>query len=388
MRKTRILGLGITSIALAFAVAACGGTGDSTFGDGEDPNNPNGTNGPEGGINGGGRIGPKGTGSECVSSLASTKLATVDLVFMVDRSGSMGNFDQNGTQWTNLERRWKPVTESLKSFFASPGSIGINASLKFFPIDATPANLCAHDYSQSDVSMQALGDGAQFISKIDGTSTAGGTPSLQALQGAIKRARDEAAVRSGDKAVVVYVTDGQPGVYDENGNPANCANNDTAHVIQAAKDAFGGSPSVPIYVIGVGSNLQFLADVAREGGTNSPFMIDESNPTTSAQGFRDALTAIRTKAKQDLPCAMPLPPPPDGKALDINAVNVIIQNADGSENVVAYNGDCAGGVGWKYDNTAAPTRIDLCPATCDTSRNVNEGQIKVAFGCVTEGLVK
>src|SRR5205823_5265568 len=64
----------------------------------------------------------------CASSSAQAKLIPVNLVVLLDRSGSMGD-GING----DPALKWAPVTAGLKAFFGDPGSLGTSASLAYFP---------------------------------------------------------------------------------------------------------------------------------------------------------------------------------------------------------------------------------------------------------------
>jgi hypothetical protein len=48
---------------------------------------------------------------------------------------------------------------------------------------------------------------------------------------------------------------------------------------------------------------------------------------------------------------------------------------------------CAAG-GWHYDNLEAPTRIIVCPQSCDAIRDTPDARIDVLLGCATELLVE
>ena len=102
---------------------------------------------------------------------------------------------------------------------------------------------------------------------------------------------------------------------------AGCPNNDVAHVAAAAQAAYKGSPSIATYVIGVGPALDNLNTIAAAGGTGAASMVSVDNPTKTAETFQEALDKIRG---QVLSCDFAMPKPPEGKALDIEAVNVAI----------------------------------------------------------------
>jgi len=371
----RSIYVGLATV-LALTVIACGSEDDSLFGNQQqDPPAPSGV--PEGASLP--EIGPQGTGSACVSEVAQAELAPTNLVFIYDKSGSMG--DQ--TTGFDPSVKWNPVNTGMKSFFSDPYSATVRASLQFFPMnDDTIQTTCSFDYSNPDVALSVAND-PKFDSTLDATKPSGGTPTLPALQGAIKYAQTIAAQRPDEKTAVVLVTDGEPGFYDatQKAFVPGCPNNDIAHVSAAAAAAKAANPSIPTYVIGVGPSLDKLNQVAAAGGTNAAIMVDISDPTQTKTKIEQALAAIR---QQEVSCDFSIPPAPAGQELDPNAVNVVLTKADGSQTVVGYSKDCSVAAGWRYDNPAAPTHISLCASACDAARTSTQGKVSIAFGCKTQ----
>jgi len=374
MKRVVVIG----TLALSgLASIACGSSGESTFDDGT-----NGTGG-QGGANGSGTasqlpdIGPSGTSSACVTEVAGAELAPTNLVFVYDKSGSMGD---RATGY-DPAKRWIPVGSGLKQFFADPYSKTVRASLQFFPLsDDTIATACAHPYASPVVPL-APASAPAFIAAIDSMKPSGGTPTLPALAGGITQAKQIVAARPGDKTAVVLVTDGEPGFWDpdENAYTPGCVNNDVAHVADAARAAFSGTPSIPTYVIGVGPKLESLNAVAAAGGTGAAIMVDVNDPAGTKNAIVSALDTIR---RQELTCDFSVPPPPAGETLDPLAVNVAITGASG-ERVLGYSKECASPDGWRYDDIANPQRILLCSGACIAAREA-DGKVSIAFGCKTK----
>ena len=373
MKRVVVAGTVVLSGLVSFA---CGSAGDSTFDDGSN----SGSDGTNGGSSGGRQlpeIGPSGTSSACVTEMAGAELAPTNLVFVYDKSGSMGDtatgFDP--------AKRWIPVGSGLKQFFADPYSKTLRASLQFFPLsDDTIETTCAHPYANPVVPLSPASDPA-FITAIDSMKPSGGTPTLPALAGGIAHAKAIAVARPGEKTAVVLVTDGEPGFWDpdKNAYTPGCANNDVAHVAEAARAAFSGTPSIPTYVIGVGPNLQSLQAVAAAGGTSAAVMVDVNDPAGTRSALVSALDTIR---RREVSCDFAVPPPPAGETLDPYAVNVAITGA-GGERVLGYSKDCASPEGWRYDDIRAPKRILLCSAACEAAREP-DGKVSIAFGCKTK----
>lgn len=359
---------------VAASVVACGSTSDSTFGD------KTGTNGESETYGAGGLLGP-GAGSDtaggssgssggvadvkpvsandaCANSTAGVDSLPIYLVFMVDRSGSMGG--------GSLGVKWTPAVAALKDFFSDPASANIHASLAFFK-QAT--NECsASSYATPSVPMTALPAGAGFATALDATSPGGTTPTLPAEQGAIQYAQSiEAGLTAGEKVAVVLVTDGAP-----NGCSSTPANVAAAAATVAA--------TIKTYVIGVGTGVANLDEIATGGGTAPHIQVNTTSAATTSADLRAAIGKI--KASQ-LTCDYTLPAPPSGQTLDVNAVNVNYTTG-GATTTLGYSADCSNAGGWHYDSLTAPSKIIMCPTICTTLQNdVSGGKIDLVFGCST-----
>ena len=372
---------GFFAMAIGLGLVACGSDATSTFGDGADPSTSPGSDVPPGSSIG--EIGPKGTGSACVSEVASAELAPTNLVFIYDRSGSMGD----AATGFDPSKKWIPVGTGMKEFFADGYSKTLRASLQFFPLnDDTIETTCAYPYQTPTVALTSASDAA-FTQAIDGTQPSGGTPTLPALRGAVAYARQIATDRPGDKTAVVLVSDGEPGFWDatQGAFVPGCQDNDVAHAAAAAQAAFEGSPSVPTYVIGVGAKLEALNAIASAGGTKGAVMVDTTDPTKTKADIVAALASIR---RSEVSCDFSIPPAPAGQELDPYSVNVVLTQADGTEKVLGYSKACATDAGWRYDDAAAPKRILLCSAACSDARSAATGKVSIAFGCKTRVAVQ
>lgn len=84
-----------------------------------------------------------------------------------------------------------------------------------------------------------------------------------------------------------------------------------------------------------------------------------------------------------LPCRYVLPPPPEGMTLDRMRVNVLYTpSGSPTDVVIPYVGDfgsCGSGNGWYYEGDD----IVVCPATCDAIRADAGGRIDIVLGCAT-----
>jgi hypothetical protein len=360
---------------------ACGGSGGSLFGDG--------TGGGGNASGGGGDPGsfstdPVGTNAACVTAMKNAVLPAVNLVLMYDKSGSMGLPSEGG----NASLKWIPVNAGMKAFFTDPKSGGYNASLQFFPAPGDLNATCGANYATPLVPLTPLSASGPLLAALDAASPQGGTPTLPALKGALSYAQQLTTQRPDETTVVVLVTDGEPGLMVNGQFVAGCADNDIAHVADAAKAGLSASPAVKTYVIGVGPSLDKLNAIAAAGGTSQAFTIPVANPTQTTAELQKAFESIRSQIK--LPCTFALPTPPAGQSLDKDRVNVAYTSGAGQVTPLNYSGDCASGAGagWHYDNLTAPTRIELCPGSCAVAQADANGRLTVAFGCITNGVEK
>jgi hypothetical protein len=365
---------------------ACGGNGGSDFGDNPNGKPTDGVDGSSPGKLGDGGNNPTGSGmhtdggggdggvgnvtnvapdSGCASATSGATRPPAYLVFMYDRSISMG--DKVGPTTS----KWDACQTALDGFFASASS-NIHASLTFFGKDAhaTTADCSGSSYATPDVSMRALPDSTDFSAAIANTGPSTDTPTVAAEQGAIKYAQSVAAgLTDGGKVAIVLVTDG---------DPLFCGNNNT--VANVAAEASAVAATIPTYVVGIGDSLRNLNDIASAGKTGSAILVSTNDPGSLTSSLQSALGSI---AKSQLGCNYGLPAPPAGQTLDVNAVNVDYTPSGMAQRTLPYSADCANGSGWHYDSTSAPKTIVMCPTICDTLKGDSGGKVDIVFGCTT-----
>jgi hypothetical protein len=310
---------------------------------------------------------------------------TVDIFFMFDQSASMTCAIPSGGD------RWEAVKNALVKFVQDPGAAGINVGIQYFGLQGggnrrgggqsscTPA-----DYQAPDVEIAPLPMNAQpVVDSLNRHMAASNTPTPPALAGAINHAIDWKNQHPGHTVVVVLVTDGQPNQCGAVADVANVAGQGQMHTI-------------PTYVIGVISpgntcdldpnppNQPDLDSVAMAGGTQMALMVDTTQDT--AAQFLDTMNKIR--AKTVVPCQYSIPPAPAGQQIDPNKINVEYTPPGATmpstiPGVTMATCDPQSG-GWYYDNPGAPTKINLCPATCSAISGQIGGQVNITVGCATK----
>ncbi len=364
IRSKLSFGIGST---LLVTLVACGGADPSIsdFNKGAKHSSSDGAGDdttPSGTLGGGTKATAPGAGTDlaaCATQSATAEARPVYLVFMFDKSGSMTS---NGSP------KWGSAKAASKAFFESADSKGISASLSFFP-DQEDYSCNVPDYDTPRVSMAAL-PSTSFGSSLDNQIPGGGTPTYQALQGAISYAQGIASGQGKDgKVAIVLVTDGLP--------DSGCGNT----AISSVKSLVSGvATTLPTYVIGVGSALSNLNEIAVGGGTTSALIVPVDNPTQIQADFTKAINQIKASA---LTCDYKIPAAPAGETFDRSKVNVQHTPTGSAASTLTYNQACTGGTGWQYDDANNPTRILLCGGTCDGIK-AKAGKVDILFGCATQ----
>lgn len=358
---TRTHFLGLVAVAAVFFGCSAGNTGNSGGAGGGGTTVAATTSSTGSGFGTGGSV-PTGSGGApptCVAQTAATQVVPLDMLIVLDESGSMSG------------NKWDTVTMALKSFINDPATTGISVGFVYFP-NLNADDCVWQDYSTLNSGFSPLPAGAaSLVASINGEAPHGGTPTWGALKGALARANAYQDLHPDHKVVVIFASDG---------DPTSCSTTDIPTIADLAKQAYNYN-GVETYAIAMqGATLSNLNQIAVAGGTTAAYDV-----TSNVQQFSQKMQDIRSKA---LPCQFVIPPPPDGKTLDPTLVNVdYTPGAMGSTTTkipkAASAADCGTGAGWYYDNEVAPTKILLCPASCNLVKADSKAKVDVAFGCKT-----
>jgi hypothetical protein len=377
----------------------------------------------------------------CAAPTQKADLIPLDMLIMMDSSASMDDKAAGSDK-----SKWTLITAALSDFMNSQKSTDIGVGIHYFPLrdnanpTACPGGVgcgstgvctaeptgdlwchakcnentndpvcgkseCVKDqsvqvpafcsnascdmeaYATPEVEIAPLpGAAADVIDSMKNHRPEGGTPTVPALQGAIKYASAWASNQTARKTVVVFATDGLPTLC-----PYANESGAVEQAKQAAANAISGDPSIKTFVIGImssdtsgGNGKANLDAIAIAGGRSEGAFMVEPNADVGTQ-FAKALENIRGS----ISCEIKVPPPPDGgPALDYGKVNVIYVPGTGDSVTFGYADDeskCdATEGGWYYDvnpNDAAPTRILLCPASCSKVQNDSAGKVEIQIGC-------
>jgi hypothetical protein len=317
-------------------------------------------------------------GAYCAAEAQEAEGRKLDLVVLMDGSGSM-NEEVEGS------KKWDLLVNALDAFLNDPDSAGIGVGLIYFGIPAgydagdLVVSCNVPDYAKPAVPIADLPDSAPvFVSSLSGYTPIGGTPTRPALEGAEQYAESWQKQHPTRRVAIVLATDGEP----------NDCDSTVDAVSGVAAEGAAKTPSIETYVIGVGSSLTNLDQVATAGGTGQAYLIDTTQDTTAR--FVAAMNAIRGRAA--LPCEYPLPKSSSGAELDPGKVNVTFtESTDAGKAVLLQvpnetSCDVKQG-GWYYDDPTTPKNIELCDASCTRAKTDFGGRIEVLVGCKTETAV-
>lgn len=308
-----------------------------------------------------------GSVAACAYSTSKVDLIPLDLGLLVDTSASMDYLD-----------KWVKVSGALEIVSESSNYVNIGVALQYFPLRLTCDET---SYATPAVAMATLpGVGAALRASLESKRMSGGTPLVQAMRGMGTYLVNWATANPTHRTVLVIATDGIPDATCAGSTPPNSV--DEAVVVATALSGgtfSSNAPKIPVFVIGVGDDLTSLNAIASAGGSGSATLISTGDNVDKQ--FIAALDAIRT---QSLSCDYAIPVPQSG-TLDLQAVNVSLVEGSSRETLlyVADSSDCSAAAdkGWHFDSATSPSKIVLCPETCDRVSSTVSGEVDVIFGC-------
>jgi hypothetical protein len=241
----------------------------------------------------------------------------------------------------------------------------------------------AADYASPAVAVAPLPGAADALTtSLMNQMPDGYTPTSAALGGALDYARARARANPDRRVAVVLATDGLP---------TSCAPKDIGGVAALARKAYGETPSIATFVIGVfAPNEQSAAgnlnQLAQAGGPSAAHIVNTSQNVT--QSFLAALNAIRATA---VGCEFKMPSSTaQGMKINYANVNVRFTASSGQQTTIPQVADkskCDANLGgWYYDispNTGTPTKILTCEKTCALLGSDPRGKVEILVGCRT-----
>jgi hypothetical protein len=336
--------------------------------------------------------GPPDGAVPCTPGRFAFELATAQLMFVIDRSGSMAfaldgrRPDPQGNLPPGVLSRWDTLRDALFQTI-TPFDNTLAMGAKFFPeeLPGDPNEPAPADEAcRTDVGVglaPARGNAPGIINVFDTTSPLGGTPTSEAIRLA---AEYLAGARSVARTIIV-ATDGAPNCnpgLDQNncvctsltgncagapGGEYNCL--DDTRTVGVVRDVFENQ-KIPVYVVGIGSTerpefLRVLDDMAVAGGRPRPTLPRHYNVQTSAE----LKTALQSIGDSIAKCTYLTPSSP----IDPNAISVEIDGKKIPRDTTHTNG-------WDWVDQAFGTLAFFGPA-CLGASGTGTPQITGVVSC-------
>ncbi len=334
-------------------------------------------------------------GDACAGTTVKAELAQLDMIVMLDRSGSMS---EPGFAWYSpasdcnvsdpvVDSKWCRAVHALGQYFQSASATNNRAALQYFPI-AGVTTCPGNGYGTPAVGLTSLPSGAAaLVTSLNQEGPLGTyTPTQDAILGA--NAFSQANKDPKRKMISILITDGLPNT---------CPVSSGSGLAQIVSSHFS-STGIPTYVIGMtGADFATVETIAAGGGTKTHPDAVSTLSDTCGNGngpcyhwnvgngdpavFVEALKLIQQQA---LGCSLDIPQV-SGGIPDWNKVE-LHYSPGGNPPVqtvphVASAAQCSGD-GWYYDNNTTPTKVNFCPSLCTKVQADYTAKLELALGCL------
>jgi hypothetical protein len=323
-------------------------------------------------------------GSACAGIQYEPEPTPLDIYVMFDQTGStlscVDPTDVAGTDARCKKTRIDAIREAIAQFMADPESAGIGVGIGYFgqfPLGSTDCRDSA--YATPAVAIGALPDSAgALMASLNSVVPTGETPTGAAIRGACSYAMNWKQTHVGHRVVMLLVTDGLPEAPISCPQAACCPTLDDA--VTAALGCLDNNRGLQTYVLGVGPYLDNLQQIALAGGTKNAYLVGSGDVGSQVL---QALNTIRSAAM--IPCTLNIPKPPSGLQIAYDQINIAYADpaCHGSVFPKVSSADaCGTDAGWYYDDPAAPSRVELCPTSCNQV-SLSGARLLFTVGCET-----
>ena len=343
--------------------------------------------------------GDAGEPDACASTTVTAEPIPLDLIILVDRSGSMNEPGWNYNEWyqadCNIDEgevkdsKWCRAINALMDFFESPSSVGMGVGFRTF---AGGEEDC-EGYPSLDVDFGIIQGGAgdpllmALEAEMNAQHAEGQTPTERALKTIIDftTLRQQANVANGDtnrRVIGVLVTDGIP---------FNC-NTRTSDLNQLVVDHYAAT-GIPTFFIGMqGADYEGLETMADGGGAAAHDLYCNTDAGPPCHYYDvgegdgtvlvDALDEIRS---QVIGCQFAVPTAETG-LVDLDSIEVHFTPGNGAPTetltrVLGGEANCGENEGYYTDDDTTPTTILLCPATCARAESDPDSSVSIELLC-------
>jgi hypothetical protein len=296
--------------------------------------------------------------ANCGIVTSNTTREPVDVLLVLDRSASMdysinedcycsrttGTFGNLCADTTNCTTRWDAIEPAVTATLSSSGS-AVDWGLKFFP-SSSNSNCGVTTGVEVKIDPNSAAD---VQAQIASATKSLGTPTTAAINAATAYLQ---TLTDSNKKVILVATDGEPNC---GGSPASINTDDVTGASAAAAAAL--TAGFPVYVVGIGPNLDNLTQLASAGGTTDYF------PANSPQQLTDALSSISKLVGSCSFTSDKTPQDPNNIAVYVNKQQVAQDS----------------GNGWTFGSN--PQEIVLTGSYCDDITAGKDTAVQILFGC-------
>jgi hypothetical protein len=330
--------------------------------------------------------------SGCATSNAHGKLRPSNLLFVIDRSGSMAcNLPEDGQStdncasfparlFPNLPSKWDLTKSAVLQAISELRDAGtVRLGLSVFPKTGSQCTVT----TEPEVDLALLNEEHQnkITDTLERLEPAGETPLAGAtILGYAHLLEEMKTSGINGETFVVVVTDGY-----ETCKPDELPKLTTQDVPNAFRQL--GIRTFVIGAPGSDDGRYLLSQIAIAGGTrvSSECRLgaapNEGNchydMTQSGDFARDLLAALLKVNAEVLACTLEIPSVPGGGEVNLEEVNVIV---NGESRPMNNEGSCSKVNGWRYSSDF--TAIQLCGDTCRAAKQ-RGAEVTVILGCPT-----
>lgn len=319
----------------------------------------------------------------------------IAIYIMQDRSGSMVTGFPTGSA-----QSWGNATTAITQFVNDPASAGLYVGLGSFPpYPSNVANNCQTDCNTPNVPIAALPGNAQAIANAYNTLNPGTlgalnfTPTECGLDGLVSACNAFEATSPGMPCVGLLITDGQPDACDTNVT-------DLSNILSS-----GATQGIKTFVIALNgvTDITFLNTLAQAGGTGSAIDLTQSSSSTAivnalntvrqkvATQVSSQVVTTQTVVSSALPCEWAIPNTIDRTMTNLQYTSATVTTPETlghiQDDLVS---SCGTGDAWYYDVPApgTPTKVLLCPDTCNKVKTDTNPSMSLIFGCPTVDYIR
>jgi hypothetical protein len=335
--------------------------------------------------------------SACVDWSAAPEPKPSVLMLVVDVSGSMNDLDPSSTADATKWQTARPALAASVELMPSSAALGI----LYYPNQPTvessiaqPVSECINTDALIPIAPLETAGSPQRTLIADSFSATepvnSATPTHDAFNVAFQVLRESSY---GGERYVLLMTDGQP-TFAEGCIGTGRVDDpvDESPIIQAIFEARGFG--IGTFVIGSpgseetpsGADARPWLSFAAEAGGTSRTGCSHDGPVychfdmVAEPNFGNGLNrALHEIVGAIVPCAYPLPAPPDGLSLDPGRVNVVLTPPSGGPLLLLQSRDPACIEGWRY--SADGRELVLCDATCSAVQSEAGASVELLIGC-------